>query len=963
MVMRLSNGTERSRYCWLALVGVLALAAGLRLWGLLAGPPVWHADEFRFVFWPLNFFGGDLNPHFFNYPSLQFYLCAVVYLAYYLVHGLLANGWTLIEFAAHHYFWDADRLLLLARLTSVAFALGTVAWVFLLGRALGGWLGGILAALLLAVGALHVRQSPLAAVDVPMTFWFAGATWAAVRLLQRQGLRDYLLAGALVGLAAGTKYPGGLAGAGVLAAHLLARRSPFAGRLWLAGMASVGAFLLVCPYVLLDYETFWRGFSFETGHLSQGRADLGSGWWYHLSISLRYNLGWVGLGLTVAAVVQAVRRPRREVWVVLAGFVAYLAVMGWGKLVFARYALPLVALQAVLAADALSQANGRRWLLGLAALAALEPLYSAVRIAQLQGRRDTRAEARAWMERHVPAGAKCGNFGGWGGDVQVREIGDFWWRVKYFEGAFGRPALVESLEFLERQAPDVPFYQYAVQVGNRQLENGNLDLVHKRKCGYVVLHRHPLGYSRIDSQFAVELSEIGQRVASRMPEGLERSDPQYDPNDAYYIPVGSFGALRQPGPAIEIWRVDRYAPAARAPQTAPELFSEAYEIWAEIALRKGKLEEAHNLVLQGLRLKGDGFEPLLTLAEVLRRTGRFDEALEVHERISELYPDRPEGLHERGLLHADMGDHPTALETLAQALEAGELDSKLLSNMAISHMALENYPEAIERLREAVALDSAYVKAVYNLGTVYYMGGQFARAIRFLERTLELDPEHAKACNNLAWAHQKSGNLGAAVRLFGRAVEAAAADSQGTSEQRQRYQGNLARALVLDTEVRLAAGDTVAALKRLRRIASLEGGDAATFAQAGRLLFRLGDLDGSTRAYRQAVAADPQDMVARTNLGWNLYLQGEFDAAVAQYAAVLEGAPNSVALFNLGLAHVARGDARQAVETYARAVARFGADEGVKIGAVQDLRALAKSGQRAQLARQVLRAHWPEFIE
>ena len=41
--------------------------------------PAWlQVDERSFVEFPLGFFGGDLNPHFFNYPTLHFYLCAAL---------------------------------------------------------------------------------------------------------------------------------------------------------------------------------------------------------------------------------------------------------------------------------------------------------------------------------------------------------------------------------------------------------------------------------------------------------------------------------------------------------------------------------------------------------------------------------------------------------------------------------------------------------------------------------------------------------------------------------------------------------------------------------------------------------------------------------------------------------------------------------------------------------------------
>ena len=595
----LSSKSIRSCLAWGGLIG---LAAGLRLWGVFAAPPVWHPDEFRLVFFPLSFFSGDLNPHFFNYPSLLFYLLGIVYSGYFLLRAV-AGGGGMLEFVAYRYFWDPGDLLLLARLVDVGFALGSVAWGFFLARRLGGERAGWIAGGLLAVSSLHVRQSPLAAVDVPMTFWFIGALWASVRLFQRGALRDYLTAGILVGLAAGTKYPGALAGGGVIAAHLLARRSFVDRRFWASGLVSFAVFVATTPYALLDYSSFWKAFSYEAWHLRQGRADLGRGWWYYLEVCLRYNLGWIGLLLTGAALVKSVLRPRREVWILWIVFFLYLAAMGSGKLVFARYALPLAALQCVVVSELIARMKG--WRMGAVLFAVgLEALYGSFRISQLQGREDTRVQARRWLERQVPAGTCIGNFGGWAGDLQVREIGDLWWRAARFEERFGRAKLDSALSLVERCELDGPLYQYAVLNWNRKFERGDAKLVQKRRCEYVVLHRHPLPSSRVDSSFAVWLAEEGRLAARWRPEGLEGANPRYDTNDAYYVPLGDAGSLRQPGPEVEIWHLPRYGRDRTKEWTANELF-EVFHMVLAASREEGTDEEmAEAMEVEAGEVKG-----------------------------------------------------------------------------------------------------------------------------------------------------------------------------------------------------------------------------------------------------------------------------------------------------------------------------------------------------------------------
>ena len=98
--------------------------------------------------------------------------------------------------------------------------------------------------------------------------FFIGAVCASVRLLQWDRVRDYVLAGGLVGLAAAYKYPRALAGIAVVVAHLLMRG------LWLSGMAAVGTFALFSPYTLLDFGAFESHFSAQVAQMERGRGEV-----------------------------------------------------------------------------------------------------------------------------------------------------------------------------------------------------------------------------------------------------------------------------------------------------------------------------------------------------------------------------------------------------------------------------------------------------------------------------------------------------------------------------------------------------------------------------------------------------------------------------------------------------------------------------------------------------------------
>ena len=89
-------------------------------------------------------------------------------------------------------------------------------------------------------------------------------------------------------------------------------------------------------------------------------------------------------------------------------------------------------------------------------------------------------------------------------------------------------------------------------------------------------------------------------------------------------------------------------------------------------------------------------------------------------------------------------------------------------------------------------------------------------------------------------------------------------------------------------------------------------------------------------------------------------MQGKYREAIGHYSIALERDPNATAQFNLGLAHMAQGDFATARRVYAQGIARFGAEEAQRIGAVGSLRALLAKSPSASEIRQLLDEFWPQ---
>lgn len=337
-----------------ALLILLAGAAALRLDGVRYGLPlaVLNPDEEQIVprAWAIAH-GAGLDPGFYDYPSLLFYLLAPVELA------------------------RDSASYLHARLLVVLLGVAGVAASFWLGRSAYGAAAGWVAAAATAVATTHVAYSRVAVTDVPLTLGVTAALALAVA-----GRLEW--AGLVAGLATATKYPGA-----VLAVPLLVAGWGRWGRLARAAIAGVAAFALASPFVLVHPGRAWDDLErvqrlaragwlgFERDHPTP-IAFLDRLW---EAVGPLLLLSALGLGLAL------LRRRRADL--VLALFVlAYFAQLLTIDAHFDRYVLPLVPALAVLAGRVPALAP-----LGLALL--LVPLaWTLDRNAELRGA-DTRVVA------------------------------------------------------------------------------------------------------------------------------------------------------------------------------------------------------------------------------------------------------------------------------------------------------------------------------------------------------------------------------------------------------------------------------------------------------------------------------------------------------------------------------------------------------------------------------------------
>jgi hypothetical protein len=395
----------------LGLAAVLAVALALRLWGIHHGLPyAYNADEnSHFLPHAIGMFGHGLDPGYYVNPPAYTYLLHIVLALRF--GGRLAVG---DAFAT-----DPGALWTMARAASAVLGTIAVGLLYLAGRRLAGRPAGLLAAGLLAVGFLPVFYSHQALNDVPTLAPLCLALWGAAGVLRTGRGRDYVIAGIGLGLAAATKYTGGIVLLALLAAAVPHGRAAVRGLL-IAGICALVAFLVANPYAVLDHQAFLDGLSHQSDASADAAGKLGltqeNGWLYYVW-SFGWGLGWAplvaaGLALPVLAV------QRR--WALLA-FLApspllYVAFMGSQERYFGRWLMPVLPFVCLLAAIfavtvvvwATRRAPALRPTIAALVTVALcgQGIVYSIHDGRVLSRDDTRGLTRDWLVRNVPAGTR-----------------------------------------------------------------------------------------------------------------------------------------------------------------------------------------------------------------------------------------------------------------------------------------------------------------------------------------------------------------------------------------------------------------------------------------------------------------------------------------------------------------------------------------------------------------------------
>ena len=413
-------GRRAATPCLLA--AILALAFALRIWGISASlPQSYVADEYDHVFAGLRMLkSGDLNPHWWFYPTLQRYLAVITYAVVFIL-GVSRGRWVRLGDVG------VEDMLYWGRFVGVVAGTLTVLVVYGLGRRVFGRRVGLLAAALLAVFPAAVQHSQYNKPDPVVALLTAASVLVTLVYLEKGGPTHALLAGMAVGLATSAKYNGVL----VVVPFLVALAFRLRAQALLRPDVYVGllgiflGFLIGCPFFLTEIHLLLDQVANDIStYAYEGRegAEGVDNWISHAQYTSRYGAGYLAARAAVAGLALALYRIDAAKAVLVTFPVLYFGYYGAQRVNFRGNLIPVYPFLAVGAAYAtveliewLARAIVRvrpdraRVLVPVAAaivigLLFVPPLRTAVRFDVEATRPDTGTFAREWIDRTMPPG-------------------------------------------------------------------------------------------------------------------------------------------------------------------------------------------------------------------------------------------------------------------------------------------------------------------------------------------------------------------------------------------------------------------------------------------------------------------------------------------------------------------------------------------------------------------------------
>ncbi|MGC2110632.1 MAG: tetratricopeptide repeat protein [Candidatus Korobacteraceae bacterium] len=331
----------------------------------------------------------------------------------------------------------------------------------------------------------------------------------------------------------------------------------------------------------------------------------------------------------------------------------------------------------------------------------------------------------------------------------------------------------------------------------------------------------------------------------------------------------------------------------------PEAPAPAFDL-GRAYIAEGKLPEAQAALQDVIKINSKYPGALTLLAAINLQSGRVDQA------IQDLDQDQAQGVDRSFLLsqaYAAKGDYRSAESQLQGILgNPGSAQKKvlILQSLASIKLAQKQYAEAAALASNALELSPRLPTALYVLGISYVDQKQPDKALEVVKARAGKTPDWAQGYQVLGQVAQQAGRLPVAIDAFNQALRI---DPKLTSAAL-----SLADTYFLNKQLELAR-------QQYEKVAQEKSARSYAMARLGQIYEAQGNFENAHLSYEKALAADPDNVLAKNNLAW-VYAEhgGNIDMALKLAEEAKEKAPEDANVADtLGWIYVKKGSYEAAV--------------------------------------------------
>ena len=273
--------------------------------------------------------------------------------------------------------------------------------------------------------------------------------------------------------------------------------------------------------------------------------------------------------------------------------------------------------------------------------------------------------------------------------------------------------------------------------------------------------------------------------------------------------------------------------------------------------KSGDLAKGVSWFRQSIRLAPEVPKYHLNLGNVLNQLKRWDEAETVLARALALAPDEA-GVHSAlATALAGLGRSTELVHRYQNVMVAQPNDTKLVQNACTALLQIGQFQSAEKLARDLVAAKPGDVDAKLLLATCLERTGQLAEAAATLFAILRQAPQHETAALRFGGVEANQGHHERAAGIFENVLRIAPGNLEATAQL---------------GSMRLNLGQVSEAISLYRRVLDENPRCAEALRCLAMAYIRCGRLEKALESLRVSLAADPTQMLVRSNIAYLMSL-------------------------------------------------------------------------------------------